>query len=54
LKVVATRSDVTMPELVAILLAEKAIAVAPATLSRFLIGCGLSVKKNSSGKRARQ
>jgi transposase len=54
LKTVAARSDITMPELAAILLAEKVIAVAPATLSRFLIGCGFSFKKNASGKRARQ
>ena len=33
-----------MPELAAVLLAEKAITVAPATLSRFLIACGLSKK----------
>ena len=54
LKTVAARSDITMPELAAILLAEKAIAVAPATLSRFLINCGFSFKKNASGKRTRQ
>jgi transposase len=54
LKTVAARSDITMPELAAILLAEKAIVVAPATLSRFLIGCGFSFKKNASGKRTRQ
>lgn len=34
-----------MPELAAVLSAEKAITVAPETLSRFLIACGLSVKK---------
>ena len=54
LKTVAARSDITMPELAAILLAEKAIVVAPATLSRFLIGGGFSFKKNASGKRTRQ
>ena len=54
LKTVASRNDITMPELAAVLLAEKAITVAPATLSRFLIACGLSVKKNASGIRTRQ
>jgi len=54
LKVVATRSDITMPELAAVLLAEKGIKVAAATLSRFLIACGFSVKKNTSGVRTRQ
>jgi hypothetical protein len=34
LKTVATCSDVTMPELVAVLLAEKAITVAPANLQQ--------------------
>lgn len=54
LATVAARGDITMPELAAVLLEEKAVRVAPATLSRFLINCGLSLKKNSSGKRARQ
>ena len=54
LKTVAGRCDLTMPELAAVLLAEKAITVAPATLSRFLIACGFSFKKNASGVRTRQ
>lgn len=54
LKLVAARSDITMPELASVLQAEKAITVAPATLSRFLIGCGFSFKKNTSGVRTRQ
>lgn len=54
LATVAARGDITMPELAAVLLEEKAVSVAPATLSRFLIACGLSLKKNTSGKRARQ
>ena len=54
MQAVRARSDITMPELAAVLLAEKAITVAPATLSRFLIACGLSFKKNTSGKRTRQ
>jgi transposase len=54
LKTVAAQGDITMPELAAVLLAEKAITVAPATLSRFLIACGFSFKKNTSGIRTRQ
>ena len=54
LKTVAARSDITMPELAAVLMSEKAITVAPATLSRFLIACGLSFKKNAAGVRTRQ
>jgi transposase len=54
LKTVATRGDITMPELAGVLLAEKGITVAPATLSRFLIACGFSFKKNPSGVRTRQ
>jgi transposase len=46
--------DITMPELAAVLLQEKTVTVAPATVSRFLIGCGLSFKKNTAGKRTRQ
>lgn len=51
---VENRRDITMPELVEILLEAKETQVAPATLSRFLIACGLSRKKNSSRIRARQ
>jgi transposase len=54
LKTVASQGDITMPELAAVLLAEKAITIAPATLSRFLIACGFSFKKNTSGIRTRQ
>ena len=54
LGVVKAKGDITMPELAAVLLKEKAITVAPATISRFLIASGLSFKKNSAGKRARQ
>lgn len=54
LKTVVAQSDITMLELVAVLLAEKAVTVAPATLSRFLIACGFSFKKNTSGVRTRQ
>jgi transposase len=54
LDVVDKRPDITMPELAAVLLAQKGITVAAATLSRFLKLCGLSFKKNSSGIRTRQ
>ena len=54
LAAVEAHGDITMPELVAVLLEEKGVSVAPATLSRFLIACGLSFKKNPSGIRARQ
>ena len=51
---VARKPDVTMPELVAALIEEKGILVAPQSLSRWLIKKGFSFKKNSAGKRARQ
>ena len=54
LKEVEKRGDITMPELRAVLFAAKGTDVAAATLSRFLIACGLSRKKNSSRIRARQ
>jgi transposase len=54
LGIVAKRPDITMPELAAELLAGKGVEIDPSNLSKFLIGCGLSFKKNSSGKRARQ
>ena len=46
--------DMTMPELAAVLLAEKGIRVSPQSLSRWLINKGFSFKKNTSGKRTRQ
>ena len=51
---VAAQPDITMPELAAVLLREKTVTVAPATVSRFLIDCGLRFQKNTAGKRARQ
>jgi transposase len=51
---VMRKPDVTMPELAAALLAEKGIAAAPQSLSRWLIKKGFSFKKNSAGIRARQ
>jgi len=46
------KSDITMPELAAELTA-KGIAVAPASLSRWYLRHGYSVKKNSAGVRTR-
>lgn len=54
LGIVGRRPDITMPELAAELLAAKDVKIDPSNLSKFLIGCGLSFKKNSAGKRARQ
>lgn len=54
LTVVADRPDITMPELARQLLEAKGVSIDPSNLSKFLIGCGLSFKKNTSGKRARQ
>jgi transposase len=54
LGIVAKRPDITMPELAKVLLAGKDVEIDPSNLSKFLIGCGLSFKKNPSGKRARQ
>jgi len=51
---VTRQPDVTMPELAAALLAEKGIAAAPQSLSRWLIKKGFSFKKNAAGIRARQ
>lgn len=54
LRLVAKQPDITMPELAKELLAAKAVAIDPSNLSKFLIGCGLSFKKNPKGQRARQ
>ena len=54
LAVVAARSDITMPELAEKLLLTKDVKIDPSTLSKFLIGHGLSFKKKASGIRARQ
>ena len=51
---VTRQPDVTMPELAAALLAEKAIAAAPQSLSRWLIKKGFSFKKNAARIRARR
>ena len=54
LAAVEARSDITMPELAEALERAKSVKVDPSSLSKFLIACGFSFKKNSSGKRARQ
>jgi len=54
LAAVGARSDITMPELAKNLETAKNVKLDPSTLSKFLIGCGLSFKKNTSGKRTRQ
>lgn len=54
LRQVEARGDISMLELAAVLRQAKGVEVAPATLSRFLIACGLSFKKNAQGIRTRQ
>ena len=44
------RPDITMPELAEELLAAKGVKADPSNLSKFLIACGLSFKKNSAGQ----
>lgn len=46
---VGAEPDITMPELVAKLAAEKAVTAHPASLSRVLLKAGLSFKKNTAG-----
>lgn len=50
---VETQGDLTMPELAAKLKAERGVTVHPASLSRFLLARGYSVKKNAAGDRSR-
>ena len=45
--------DITMPELAAKLAAEHGVMAHPASLSKFLIKQGFSVKKNTAGNRSR-
>lgn len=54
LAAVAARHDITMPELAKVLAKTKGVTVDPSSLSKFLIGCGLSFKKNPAGQRTRQ
>jgi len=50
---IEAEGDITMPELAARLLAEKAVTVHPASLSRFLRVQGFTFKKNAAGERNR-
>jgi transposase len=54
LAAVTAHSDITMPELAEELAKTKGVKADPSNLSKFLIACGLSFKKNPSGKRTRQ
>ena len=45
--------DITMPELAAKLATERGVTAHPASLSRFLLARGFTVKKNAAGKRGR-
>src|SRR4029453_8959803 len=46
LAAVTAHSDITMPELAEELAKTKGVKADPSTLSKFLIACGLSFKKN--------
>ncbi len=50
---VEEKGDITMPELAAKLAAEHGVVAHPASLSKFLIRQGFSVKKNTAGLRDR-
>ena len=54
LAVVGARHDITMPELANVLAKAKGVTADPSNLSKFLIACGLSFKKNPAGIRTRQ
>lgn len=50
---VKRKPDITMPELAAVLAAERGLEVDPSNLSKFLIAQGYSFKKNAAGQGAR-
>jgi transposase len=50
---VEAEPDISMPELAAKLAAESGIVAHPASLSRFLLAAGFTVKKNTAGRRGR-
>jgi transposase len=50
---VEKRPDITMPELAALLHAERGVRASPASLSRLLCRAGFTYKKNASGGGAR-
>jgi transposase len=54
LSAIDAKSDITMPELAQKLADAKGIRVDPSNVSKFLIACGLSFKKNTAGKRTGQ
>lgn len=53
LEIVTARGDITMPELAKELKATKDLEVTASALSKFLISCGFSFKKNPQSKRTR-
>ena len=53
LETVTARGDITMPELAKELSAAKGLEVTASALSKCLISCGFSFKKNPQGKRTR-
>jgi len=50
---VEKRPDITMPELAALLEAERGVTASPASLSRLLCRAGFTYKKNAAGDGAR-
>ena len=50
---VEAEPDISMPELAARLAAECEVVAHPASLSRFLLAAGFTVKKNAAGGRSR-
>ena len=50
---VEKRPDITMPELAALLEAQRGVKASPASLSRLLCRAGFTYKKNAAGGRAR-
>jgi transposase len=53
LETVTARGDITMPELAKELRTAKDLEVTASALSKFLISCGFSFKKNPQSKRTR-
>jgi transposase len=50
---VQKRPDITMPELAALLEAERGVTASPASLSRLLCRAGFTFKKNAAGRGAK-
>jgi transposase len=53
LEIVTARGDITMPELAKELRTAKGLEVTASALSKFLISCGFSFKKNPQSKRTK-